>query len=133
MPQLPLTNADVMNLRPIGVLALVMGACFAVQVGCVRSTRHDFRQQTEVAKLALSPEEAAELAAQLANQDCERKYKRQPFQPGQHKAVLQDGFYHWGQLDIGGIAGFSAMVSFRQDGSEPRVEVYFSSDALGVR
>jgi hypothetical protein len=81
----------------------------------------------------LSPEDAAVLAAKLANKECEHRYKREPFKAGQHKAILKDGFYHWGKLDVGGIGGFSAVVSFRQDGNEPHVEVYFSSDSLILR
>jgi hypothetical protein len=43
---------------------------------------------------------------------------------------LEDGLYHWGGLDVGGAGGFSTLVTFRRDGSESHVEVYFSSDAL---
>jgi hypothetical protein len=73
------------------------------------------------------------LAAQLANDQCERKYRRRPFKPGQYPAVLQDGVYHWGKLDIGGPGGFSALVTFYRDGSEPHIEVYFSSDTVRLR
>jgi hypothetical protein len=48
----------------------------------------------------------------------------------QYSAVLQDGTYRWGGLDVGGRGGFSAFVSFRQDGKEPHVEIYFSTDVL---
>jgi hypothetical protein len=78
----------------------------------------------------LSAEDAAVLAAQLANEQCERQYRRRPFEPGQHSAIFQESLFHWGKLDVGGVGGFSAVVTFRQDGSEPHVEVYFSSDAL---
>lgn len=78
----------------------------------------------------LSPAEAAQLAAKLANDECERLYQRRPFDSSQHAAVLRDGEYLWGGLDVGGPAGFSARVTFRQDGSKPKVEVFFSSDQL---
>jgi len=78
----------------------------------------------------LSAQAAAKLAARLANDQCERQYRKRPFAAEQHPAVLNDDVYRWGGLDVGGVGGFSALVTFRQDGSEPHVEVYFSSDAL---
>ena len=77
---------------------------------------------------SLSAIEAAELAARLANDECERLYQKRPFTPDQHAAVLKDGVYRWGRLDVGGRGGFSAVVTFRADGSQPHVEVYFSTD-----
>ena len=83
---------------------------------------------------ALSAEDASVLAAQLANEQCERQYRRRPFKPEQYPAVLREGVYHWGNLDVGGHQGFSASVIFYPDGSEPHVEVYFSSDTvLGLK
>jgi hypothetical protein len=83
---------------------------------------------------ALSAEDASVLAARLANEQCERQYRRRPFRSEQYRAILRDGVYHWGELDVGGHEGFSASVIFYPDGSEPHVEVYFSSDTvLGLR
>lgn len=81
----------------------------------------------------LSAEKAAELAARLANDQCERHYRRRPFRADQYPAVLDGGIYHWGGLDVGGLAGFSALVTFHPDGSDPHVEVYFSTDVLMPR
>jgi hypothetical protein len=78
----------------------------------------------------LSSNDAAQLAAKLANDECERFYKRRPFSASQHPAVVRDGQYHWGGLDQGAPGGYSAQVTFGQDGSEPKVEVYFSTDRL---
>jgi hypothetical protein len=78
----------------------------------------------------LSAQGASVLAAQLANERCEHQYRRRPFKPEHYPAVLQDSVYHWGKLDIGGPGRFSALVTFNRDGSEPHVEVYFSSDTL---
>jgi hypothetical protein len=82
------------------------------------------------ARGTLSPGEAATLAARLANDQCESRYNARPFSPGQYPAVLQEGTYRWGGLDVGGPGGFSAFVTFGKNGEEPHVEVYFSSDAL---
>ena len=111
-----------------------MVACAVAQVGCVRSSNHSVAQSSEPsARQALSVQDAAVLAARLANEQADRQYRRRPFNPGQYPAAFEDGVYHWGRLDVGGVGGFSAVVTFHQDGSEPHVEVYFSIDALGVR
>jgi hypothetical protein len=101
------------------------------QPGCSRSsTAGAPLPTTRVASQALSAGQAATLAARLANDQCERQYRKRPFTPAQHSAVLKNGVYEWGGLDVGGPGGFSALVTFRRDGSDPHVEVYFSSDAL---
>ena len=109
--------------RPEGILApLVLRG---------RDREHSFELKT---RSALSAEEASVLAARLANDQCESRYQRRPFKPGQYPAVLREGVYHWGKLDVGGHEGFSASVTFYPDGSEPHVEVYFSSDTvLGMK
>jgi hypothetical protein len=122
------------NKARLGILLTAIICRVLNQTGGARSASHADAQQSEPVKhRALSPEDAAVLAAKLANKDCEHRYKRQPFKAGQHMAILKDGFYHWGKLDVGGIGGSSAVVTFRKDGSEPHVEVYFSSDSLIVR
>lgn len=88
------------------------------------------RIEATAARQKLSAAEAAELAARLANDQCERRFRRRPFRAEQHQAILQDSSYHWGGLDVGGPGGYSASVTFRQDGSDPHVEVYFSTDVL---
>jgi hypothetical protein len=116
------------------ILLGAMVACLVAQVGCVRSTSHSAGPSSDpIARGVLSVEDAAAFAAQLANEQCERQYRRRPFKPGQNSAIFQDGLYRWGKLDVGGVGGFSAVVTFRQDGSEPHVEVYFSSDSAGLR
>ena len=79
---------------------------------------------------SLSASEAAQLAADLANDQCERRYHKRPFRPEQHAAVLQRGKFQWGGLDVGGPGGYSALVTFAYEGSHPKVEVYFSTDVF---
>lgn len=55
------------------------------------------------ARQILSAQDGAELAARLANDQCKRLFGRQPFSPGQHSAMLEDGLYHWGKLDVAGL------------------------------
>jgi hypothetical protein len=100
------------------------------QAGCSRtSTKQANRSATHQVAQILSPSVAAELAARLANDECERRYNKRPFTAEQHAAVLERDMYHWGQLDPGGPAGLSAVVTFRADGSLPEVQVYFSTDS----
>ena len=94
--------------------------------GCSRPTM----DTGQPAPARLSPTDAAQLAAKLANDECERLYKRRPFEAGQYPAILRGGEYHWGVMDPGARGGYSAEVSFRQDGSRPSVQVYFSTDKL---
>jgi hypothetical protein len=76
----------------------------------------------------LSPTQAAVLAARLANDECQRRDQKRPFVPEQYAAVLKGNVYRWGRLDEGGRDGLSALVTFAPDGSNPKVEVYFSTD-----
>jgi hypothetical protein len=82
---------------------------------------------------SLSSAEAAHLAARLANDECERLYKRRPFKPDLYPALRQGTGYTWGRLDEGGPGGYSAWVRFASNGSQPAVEVYFSSDSRRPR
>jgi hypothetical protein len=102
------------------------------QPGCSRSSNTATRQPIAgAASRVLSAEEAASLAARLANDQCEHQYRKRPFTAAQHSAVLKNDIYEWGGLDVGGPGGFSALVTFRPDGSDPHVEVYYSNDTLG--
>ncbi|MDZ4858462.1 MAG: hypothetical protein SGI88_05725 [Candidatus Hydrogenedentes bacterium] len=72
--------------------------------------------------------QAAELAAKLANAECERLYHRQPFTATSFTARIIKDRYEWGRLDPVGVKGFSAVVDFGLDGDDPRVTVYYSID-----
>jgi hypothetical protein len=111
------------------VLVAAIAGLVISGAGC--SPTHGVGQSPVVtARRVLSADEAAQLAAKLANDQCDRQYWKRPFGAAQHSAVQQNGMYQWGGLDVGGSAGFSARVTFRPDGSEPQVEVYFSTDVL---
>jgi hypothetical protein len=122
------------RLKPIILLGLLL-TCLLPQPGCVPPTSNSVGQPAgSSTPRALSSHDAAALAARLANDQCERQFQgRRPFSAAQYSAELQDGLYQWGKLDVGGVAGFSAIVTFRQDCTDPHVEVYFSSDTLGIR
>jgi hypothetical protein len=113
------------------VLAALIAGLVIADVGCSRSPTHGAGQSpAATARRVLSANEAAQLAAKLANDQCDRQYRKRPFSAAQHSAALQNGMYQWGGLDVAGPEGFSALVTFRPDGSEPHVEVYFSTDVL---
>jgi len=107
-------------------------ATLFVVMGCSRSTTAGIAMTRQTAP-TLSPVRAAQLAAKLANDKCERLHQRRPFAPEQHPAVRVGDRYRWGGLDEGGVAGLSALVTFASDGSNPNVEVYFSTDKNALR
>jgi hypothetical protein len=95
---------------------VIIASAGLVMLGCSRGS-------------ALSPGAASQLAAKLANEQCDHLYQQHPFSAAQHSIVLHSGKYEWGAgFDPVGPGGFSALVSFRIDGSAPHVEVYFSCD-----
>ena len=119
--------------RHLNITKIVLPCCLLTvaigQAGCSRpSTKQANSSTTQHVARVLSPSVAAELAARLANDECERRYTKRPFMAQQHAAVLKDDVYRWGRLDPGGPSGLSAVVTFRADGSQPDVQVYFSTD-----
>jgi len=106
------------------LILLVALACSCAQ------TRSASPAMPHELRTVLSAEQAATLAAKLANDECERLYKRRPFVPEQYEVRFADGLYHWGHLDVGAPAGLSAEVWFKPDGSDPHVNVWFSTDAV---
>ena len=110
------------------LLSCCLGALVLVQAGCSTRTLPANGAPSQPVRQALSPTEAAQLAAKLANEECEHLYRRRPFAADQHPAVLQDGQYRWGGLNVGGRGGYSALVVLGADGSHPKVEVYYSMD-----
>lgn len=78
--------------------------------------------------LKLSQTQATKLAVELANDECERLYKKRPFTLKRIHAVQHNDRYRWGRLDVTGQGGFSSLVTFALDGSDPKVEVFFSTD-----
>jgi hypothetical protein len=114
------------------VRAIFLGAlaCWMIsQQGCSRPRAE---HKVSARPRFISKEDAAEQAARIANDQCEKNFHKRPFKPEQYPVNLQDGTYHWGGLDVGGPGGYSALVTFRQDGSDPHVEVYFSDDRLAA-
>jgi hypothetical protein len=73
----------------------------------------------------LSRDQAASLAARLANDACEIAFSARPFSPSSWPAVQgTDRTWSWGKETFFGPAGYSAVVSFGPEGENPRVRVY---------
>ena len=117
-----LCRADGIRAAVLVILSLLAGCSPSPGSGVVGNSTRQLAH-------TLSASEAAQFAARLANEECERRFHRHPFQADPQSAILQDGEYRWGGLDVGAPKGFSALVRFREDGSKPSVEVYFSSDS----
>jgi hypothetical protein len=107
-----------------------LGALLILQVGCSSPTTPASSVRPETVGHVLAPVEAAQLAAKLANDECERLYRKRPFTADEHPAVLKGDQYRWGGLNEGGRGGLSALVILGADGSHPKVEVYFSTDTF---
>jgi hypothetical protein len=116
------------------VCSTVARGCFLLAALLLVSCSHPHNEATadNISRrtVYLTPNRAARLAAELANDECERRFHQRPFRPEQHAAVLQNGEYQWGGLDVGGPRGYSALVTLGTDGTHPKVEVYFSTDTL---
>lgn len=124
-------DSHFMTTKSFRILSAVIVGWLLFQPGSARSpSANTGDSSVAAARRVLSSEDAAALAARLANEQCERQYRKRPFRADQYSAVMQDSLYRWGGLDVGGAGGFSALVTFRQDGSESHVEVYYSSDTV---
>jgi hypothetical protein len=70
-------------------------------------------------------EDVATVAANLANNECERLYGVRPFLPSSWAPESQGYRWSWGRIDPSGPRGYSAVVSFLPDRSAPSVQVYW--------
>jgi hypothetical protein len=70
------------------------------------------------------PAEAADLAARLANDECEKEYGDRPFAANNWPIVLERGRWLWGRIHAFGPQGYSAVVSFERNGGLPLVRIY---------
>src|SRR5882757_10065912 len=93
-------DSHIMTTKPSRFLLAVIAGWLFVQPGCGRSPSPSAAMA--VARRVLSSEDAAELAARLANAKCESQYRKHPFRADQYSAFLEEGEYRWGGLDIGG-------------------------------
>jgi hypothetical protein len=67
---------------------------------------------------------AAQRAAKLANDECEREYHERPFLPEQHAVTIENERYRWGEDDPNVLSGTFALVTFDLDGGCPQVILY---------
>jgi hypothetical protein len=81
----------------------------------------------------ITQEQAAEHAAKLANEKCQKEFGQSPFTPGSYEAESIDSKWHWGKIEPKGINGYSAQVEFNKDGSDENVKVAFSTDRAIIK
>ena len=81
----------------------------------------------------ITQEQAAEHAAKLANEKCQKEFGQSPFTPGSYEAELVDSKWHWGKIEPKGINGYSARVEFNKDGSDENAKVAFSTDRAIIK
>lgn len=112
---------------PVKMLKFLTVLEAALCIGCSPGLHE--RQERSLPQSLLF-QQAARRAADLANDKCQQLYGRRPFYPDQYAVASEDGLYVWGRMDGGGPSGYSAVVKFRPDGSNPSVEVLFNSDLL---
>ena len=84
---------------------------------------------------ALSRQQAAELAAKLANARCLETYGGHipPFQPNSYQITLVGSQWHWGKISSDSVGAFAAKVVFDKYGADPNVEVAMYTDGVPVR
>jgi hypothetical protein len=75
----------------VSALLLTQTSCGHSTLGQDATASHE-----SSGRLVLSRAEAATLAARLANDECERLYKKRPFRAEQHRAIRQDNRYQLG-------------------------------------
>ena len=76
----------------------------------------------------LTETQALQLAVSLANAECTDKFGESPFEASNFPIRFQDGRWLWGNFDIRGVYGFSALVSFDSRGEDRKTSVFFSYD-----
>jgi hypothetical protein len=78
----------------------------------------------------MTQSEALALAVQLANEECMRRFSVTPFEKSTYSIEFREGRWHWGELNVRGVGGYSAIVSFDQTGGDRQVEVFLSTDKV---
>jgi hypothetical protein len=81
----------------------------------------------------LSRSGALKLAVNLANDRCRDRFGVAPFDTSSFAMELDGSRWRWGGLDVHGVDGYSAKVSFDKKGQKDSVEVYLSMDTHDSR
>jgi len=97
-------------------------------VALVMMSTSGCRRPLKAKEAALTPEAAAEFAANRANQEVSQRLGQAPFSADKGEAMLQrdsSGKQHWQWVArVGnGTSDLSATVSFEPDGSQPSVSI----------
>ena len=75
-----------------------------------------------------TPEKAAALASELANEKAQNAFGVSPFTPESYSPRRIGSRWHWGKIEPPGIRGYAAEVEFNMDGSDPKVRTVLYTD-----
>jgi hypothetical protein len=81
------------------------------------------------ARAALSPAQASQFAAEIANAHCQWRFGYRPFDPSAAEPILADGRWHWKAIAAAGYSDLTVEVTFSQTGESPTVRL----DLMGSR
>lgn len=82
--------------------------------------------------LIVTPEQAAEHAANLANERAGNAFGKTPFTPQSYPPLRTGERWYWGVIQAPGICGYSAEIEFNTDGSDPSIRVVLHTDILTI-
>jgi len=103
-------------------IKILLPLCCLLLIGCLE-TKQSINEQP------LSKTEALTLAVSIANEECLNKFSLAPFDSAAFPIDSIDGRWQWGELDLKGSHGFSAVVSFDRFGLNSKVDVFLSTDS----
>jgi hypothetical protein len=102
------------------ILLLTISAAFSL-FGLSAVARD--RNVTSHPAAVLDADDAAQLAATLANAEARRKFDAAPFGAAQSAPKFSDGRWQWRAVAGYGRGDLQAVVSFSQNGSKPKVQI----------
>jgi hypothetical protein len=80
-------------------------------------------QASTIEQLRMSAADVSNLAARLANEDCQRRFGISPFKPSSGTPSFFDGHWHWTAISSYGRGDLMADISFSEDGLSRGVRV----------
>jgi hypothetical protein len=84
-------------------------------------------------KPRMSAVDASKVAAQFANDDCQRRFGISPFKPSAGTPSFSDGRWHWKAISGYGRGDLIADISFTEDGLSRSVRVDLTDSRRGLR
>jgi hypothetical protein len=105
------------------IIKLMLLVVVTILLGCGVTHR-------DAGSAVLSEKQALQLAVNLANAECADRFGEAPFEASNYPISFRNGRWFWGILDVYGVHGFSALVSFDARGDDRKTVVFFSYDQV---